>query len=144
MGNNKAHARAQHVYVNKSKTIIGTGTCVYPSSSSPLPSPVIATNPTPTPTTTSSSGANIPGSVYPPAVMNTSNPASSGIPTVFGESPPSINSSTSMATTLQPVIGYQKLIASSTCSCKNRPSREQKQVMRSSCGLKSDIYIVLK
>ncbi|XP_057500537.1 uncharacterized protein LOC130784623 isoform X2 [Actinidia eriantha] len=82
-----------------------TGTCVYPSSSSPSPSPVIATNPTPTPTTTSSSGANIPGSVYPPAVMNTSNPASSGIPTVFGESPPSINSSTSVATTLQPVIG---------------------------------------
>ncbi|CAL5378362.1 unnamed protein product [Camellia sinensis] len=47
----------------------------------------------------------------PPAVLNMSNPAS-GSTTVFGESPPTFNSSTSVAIGLQPFTGYIILITS--------------------------------
>ncbi|GMP39804.1 hypothetical protein CsSME_00010496 [Camellia sinensis var. sinensis] len=67
--------------------------------------PTPTTPMTPTPSTTSSSGATTPGYGSPPAVLNMSNPAS-GSTTVFGESPPTFNSSTSMAIGLQPFTGY--------------------------------------
>ncbi|XP_058191689.1 PLASMODESMATA CALLOSE-BINDING PROTEIN 4 isoform X2 [Rhododendron vialii] len=115
-----------------------SGTCIYPSSSS---SPATATTPTtpatttpttpatttpttpattmtptmpttitPTPTTSSSSGAIVPVSAS-PTVFNTSNPAS-GSTTVVGDNPPSVNSSTSLATTLQPFTGCIILVIS--------------------------------
>ncbi|KAH7836044.1 hypothetical protein Vadar_032253 [Vaccinium darrowii] len=108
-----------------------TGTCIYPSSSSSSSSPTTTTPTTPTPTmttptpttttptpttttaaptTTSSSGATVPGSAS-PTVFNTSNPAS-GSTTVIGDNPPSANSSTSMATIVQPFTGCIILVIS--------------------------------
>ncbi|KAA8545304.1 hypothetical protein F0562_020088 [Nyssa sinensis] len=100
-----------------------TGSCIYPLLSSPSPittSPTPTTTSSPTPTTTTSptptttsppSETVVPGSVSPPTVLNTSNPAS-GTTTVFGESPPGVNTSTSMSTNLQPFIGCIILVTS--------------------------------
>ncbi|KAF5960767.1 hypothetical protein HYC85_001976, partial [Camellia sinensis] len=90
-----------------------TPTLTTPTTTTPttptIPTPT--TPMTPTPSTTSSSGATTSGYGSPPAVLNMSNPAS-GSTTVFGESPPTFNSSTSMAIGLQPFTGYIILITS--------------------------------
>ncbi|XWS42282.1 hypothetical protein CRYUN_Cryun16bG0001500 [Craigia yunnanensis] len=94
-------------------TIVNTnpsiGSCIYPSSASQ--STPIAT-PTATPATTSStSGAGVPGSITPPSVLNSSNPGATT--TVFGsDSPPSVNTSTSMSAGLQPFINCIILLTS--------------------------------
>ncbi|KAL2454777.1 Uncharacterized protein Adt_47723 [Abeliophyllum distichum] len=101
--------------------------CIFPtssSSSSPspptIPSPVSATTPptttspvsaTPPPTTTSPSGTP-PSTSTPPTILNSSSPASGGFPTGFGDSPPFLNTSTSMSSSLQPFIGCITAVAS--------------------------------
>ncbi|XWS64410.1 hypothetical protein CRYUN_Cryun05aG0002200 [Craigia yunnanensis] len=91
-------------------TIVNTnpssGSCIYPSSAS-------QSTPTATPATTSStSGAGVPGSLTPTSVLNSSNPGSAST-TVFGsDTPPSVNTTTSMSACLQPFISYIILLTS--------------------------------
>ncbi|XP_022719608.1 glucan endo-1,3-beta-glucosidase 3 [Durio zibethinus] len=91
-------------------TIVNTnpssGSCIYPSSASQSTS-------TATPATTApTSGAGIPGSITPPSVLNSSNPGSATT-TVFGsDTPPSVNTSTSMSAGLQPFISSIILVTS--------------------------------
>lgn len=69
-----------------------------PTTTTPMPTP-----PTPIPQTPES-GTTVPSYGSPPSLLNTSNPAS-GAGTVFGDSPPNVNtSSTSKSTHLQPIF----------------------------------------
>ncbi|XP_022743372.1 glucan endo-1,3-beta-glucosidase 2-like [Durio zibethinus] len=83
-----------------------SGSCIYPSSAS-------QSTPTATPATTSpTSGAGVTGSVTPTSVLNSSNPGSAST-TVFGsDTPPSVNTSTSLSAGLQPFISCSILLTS--------------------------------